>query len=135
MNCTYPIVNQAAHEQEAFDPMLMCKPEGGFELVFLLIDILRDETILHGRSQGQNGFRQGIQKRIGFSPDHHADYFAGLLQAPGIGVAHKMTVRDDLFDFFPGFPVNIRAVIQYPADRSDGDTGQGSDIFDRVGFH
>ena len=40
-----------------------------------------------------------------------------------------------LLDFFPGGDVDVRPVIQHPADGGHRDPGHGRDIFDCIDFH
>ena len=130
------LVNAAADKDKAVDALLVEQAEGSLELVVLLVDELHQERGLAVPAVEHHGLRQGGEKRIPTAAQNNGHHVAvGLLEAAGVGVAHKVAVRHHLFDLLAGFPVDIGPVVQHAGDGCHAHAGLAGDVLDRINLH
>ena len=135
LNDLGPLIHLAADKNESQDPGALQHMQSCQKFIFALVDIFSQKSGRSRVSPVQNCFGKRIQKRIGTPPDDQADDIVGLLEFAGIAVADKMMLTDNTFHMFPGIGIDIRAMIQHPADRCHRDTGQSGNIPDGQRLH
>ena len=130
------LVDAAAHEDETVHPPLMQKAQGRLEFIGLLVNKLGEEGGLAVLGLLEDALGQGVQEGVLMAADDDGHQVAlGLLEAAGVGIAHKMARGHDALHLLPGFAVHVRAVVQHAGHGGHADAGLLGDVLDGVDLH